>query len=152
MPESASLGGVPGSGGWGAVWSAPGGVSTLGGLLRGGIWSRGVSTLGGVWVSALEADTPLWTELQTPVKTLPWPNFVAAGNKYSNRPRRTSTRSDLCRRHPLSTRSVHSSRASSPTERPAKTSCPDSPGRSLQNTTQHKMCLYRGRKPGNTHS
>ena len=23
---------------------------------------------------------PLWTESQTPVKTLPWPNFVAAGN------------------------------------------------------------------------
>ena len=22
---------------------------------------------------------PLWTESQTPVKTLPWPNFVAAG-------------------------------------------------------------------------
>ena len=27
-----------------------------------------------------EADTPLRTESQTPVKTLPWPNFVAAGN------------------------------------------------------------------------
>ena len=23
--------------------------------------------------------TPPWTESQTPVKTLPWPNFVAAG-------------------------------------------------------------------------
>ena len=24
---------------------------------------------------------PLWTESQTPVKTLPWPNFVAGGKK-----------------------------------------------------------------------
>ena len=46
----------------------PGGVYLVlgGGLLWGG-------------ASAPEADTPPWTESQTPVKTLPWPNFVAAG-------------------------------------------------------------------------
>ena len=41
----------------------------------------------GVCVSqhALRQTPPLLTESQTPVKTLPWPNFVAAGN-YVNRP------------------------------------------------------------------
>ena len=35
---------------------------------------------GGGIPACTEADPPLWTESQTPVKTLPWPNFVAAGN------------------------------------------------------------------------
>ena len=51
---------------------------------RGGV-SGGVSGPGGVGggggiPACTEADPPLWTESQTPVKTLPWPNFVAAGN------------------------------------------------------------------------
>ena len=60
--------------GWGV--SAPGGVSALGG--------GGCLLLGGCGIPACtEADTPpLWTESQMLVKTLPWPNFVAAG-KYS---------------------------------------------------------------------
>ena len=96
-------GGVPGPGG--CTWSW-GGVPGLGcgPGLGGHTWSRGVPGLGGYLVlggvSALggfqpggrllvggipactEADTPppLLTESQTPVKTLPWPNFVAAGN------------------------------------------------------------------------
>ena len=48
----------------------------------GGVCSRG----GGSGIPACtEADTlpPLLTESQTPVKTLPWPNFVAAGNNVS---------------------------------------------------------------------
>ena len=61
-----------------------------GGLVPGAVCSRGVSGPRGGVVSALgggipactEANTlPPWTESQTPVKTLPWPNFVAAGNK-----------------------------------------------------------------------
>ena len=48
-----------------------------GGLLLGGSAPRGVSQ------HALRQNTPpLWTESQTPVKTLPWPNYVAAG-KYT---------------------------------------------------------------------
>ena len=71
-----SQGGVSAPGGCvcsrgGLLWwvSAPGGVSALGG-----------SAPGGCIPACTEADTPLWTESQTPVKTLPWPNFVAAGN------------------------------------------------------------------------
>ena len=72
------------------------GVSALGGVCSwGDVSSQGVSAPEGVSapgdrVSApgggcgipacTEADTPPWTESQTPVKTLPWPNFVAAGN------------------------------------------------------------------------
>ena len=58
-----------------------GGVSAPGGLLQ-GVYSWGVSVPRG-WCGippCTEADTPLWTESHTPVKTLPWPNFVAAGN------------------------------------------------------------------------
>ena len=88
MPESASRGG--------GVWS--GGVSGLGGgwcLLRGGCLVQGglvsglgggvclvrgvVSAPGGVSQYALR-QTPLPpVDRQTPVKILPWPNFVAAG-------------------------------------------------------------------------
>ena len=61
-----------------AGWVVPG--------VWGGVWSRGVCSGGCVWSgggggiqACTEADSPLWTESQTPVKTLPWPNFVAAG-------------------------------------------------------------------------
>ena len=73
-------------------------------------WQRGVSLLGGVLPAGVSPcqggppcwgvlpargspcrgvlparggsllETPPWTESQTPVKTSPWPNFVAAGN------------------------------------------------------------------------
>ena len=96
---------------WGV--SAPGGVSTPGGCLLwgvsalGGVCSWGVSAPGGVCSGRClllggcllggcllpggypsmqwgrHPPSPLWTELQTPVKTLPWPNFVAAANKFS---------------------------------------------------------------------
>ena len=78
-------GGVPGPGGvvclvWGGVCSW-GVVCLVQGwgvcLVPGGAWSGGGSGI----PACTEADTPLWTKSQTPVKTLPWPNFVAAGNK-----------------------------------------------------------------------
>ena len=61
----------------------PGGVCSGGVSAPGGVCSRGVSA-GNVCIPACtEADTPLLTESQTPVKILPWPNFVAAGkNSY----------------------------------------------------------------------
>ena len=49
--------------------SAPRGVSPPRGVCSGGVVSQ----------HALRQTPPL-TESQTPVKTLPWPNFVAAGN------------------------------------------------------------------------
>ena len=61
-----SLGGV----------SAPGWVSAPGGLPRRSLCSRGR----GVSQHALRQTPPALTESQTSVKTLPWPNFVAAGN------------------------------------------------------------------------
>ena len=95
MPESASRG-----------VSDPGGVCSRGvsargegGLLQGGgcllqgclLWgvvcSWGVSAWGGVVVSQYalrQTSPPRWTESQTPVKTLPWPNFVAAGKKLNS--------------------------------------------------------------------
>ena len=49
-------------------------------LLGGGVSAPGGCLLWGVGIPACtDADTPLLTESQTPVKTLPWPNFVAAG-------------------------------------------------------------------------
>ena len=76
MPESASRGGG-GSGPGGGVCS--GGVSGPGGSGPRGCLLRGVCL---VWSQhALRQNPPpLWTESQMPVKTLPWPNFVAAGN------------------------------------------------------------------------
>ena len=61
-------------------------------VLGGSAWSQGglglpgpggvCLVLGGSGIPACtEADSPLLTESQTPVKTLPWPNFNAAGNK-----------------------------------------------------------------------
>ena len=63
-----------------------GGVCSWGGLLLGGLLlgrsapggGAVCSWGGGVIPACTEAD-PLWTESQTPVKTLLWPNFVAAG-------------------------------------------------------------------------
>ena len=59
--------------------SAPGGGG-LGLLLGAGVvCSRGG---GGASKHALrQTPSPLLTESHTPVKTSPWPNFVAAGNK-----------------------------------------------------------------------
>ena len=68
--------------------SAPGRVSAPGGCLLpgsgvsapGGVCSRGVSAPRGCIPGCTEAENPpLWTESQTSVKTLPWPNFEAAG-------------------------------------------------------------------------
>ena len=55
------------------LYLVPGGI-----LSPGGVLSPAGCLPGGV----PEADTPPppWTESQTPVKTLPWHNFVAAGN------------------------------------------------------------------------
>ena len=63
---------LPGGGVRGVL--GPGGC-----LLREGwcAWSGG----GLASQHALRQTPPLWTESQTPVKTLPWPNFVAAGNE-----------------------------------------------------------------------
>ena len=78
-------GGVGGSA-WGGVCSwgmcLLRGVSAPGGCLLPGLVSAlgGVSAPGGCIPACTEANTPLWTESQTPVKTLPCPNFVAGGN------------------------------------------------------------------------
>ena len=68
--------GVPGPRG---VCSQGGGVSGPRGcfiLGPGGAWSQGGSI-----PACTEADTPTPVDRHTLVKTLPWPNFVAAGNK-----------------------------------------------------------------------
>ena len=69
---------------WGGTWSwGWGGVPGLGWCTypAGCSWSWGVYLLlGGVSQLVLRQTPPLLTESQTPVKTLPWPNFVAAGN------------------------------------------------------------------------
>ena len=78
-----SLSGPPGvcSGGWCLLW---------GGLVRGvcvcsgGIWSGGVCICSwGVVSQHALRQTPPWRESQMPVKTLPWPNFFAAGKNPS---------------------------------------------------------------------
>ena len=86
-----------GRSGWVGVWLC---VCSGGGcLLRGGCLLWGVSALlwggllqgrcllpqgacsGGCIPASTEADNPpSVNQSQTPVKTLPWPNFVAAGN------------------------------------------------------------------------
>ena len=59
-----------------------GSAPRVGGLLPGGVCSGGVCSRGRGWHPSMHwGRPPLWTESQTPVKTLPWPNFVAAGNK-----------------------------------------------------------------------
>ena len=52
-----------------------------GGSARGGLVPGGESGPGGVSQYALRQTPPL-TESQTPVKTLPCPNFVAGGKYY----------------------------------------------------------------------
>ena len=96
MPESASrevsTWGVSAPGGGGVCSQAGGicsggGVCSLGGVCSGGcLLPGGVCSWGGVCSQgcvasqhALRQTPPLWTESQTPVKTLPRPNFVAAG-------------------------------------------------------------------------
>ena len=64
--------------------SAPGGVCSRGGLLPGGSVPGGCLLQGVVSQHALRQTPPLWTESQTPVKTLSWPNFVAAGNNHGS--------------------------------------------------------------------
>ena len=66
-------------GGRGQCVPGPGGCLLGGGACAGGCaWSRG----GLASQHALrQTPPPLWTESQMPVKTLPWPNFVVAGNK-----------------------------------------------------------------------
>ena len=85
MLESASRGvSAPGV-------SVPEGLLPGGGVCLEGVCFRGVSApggsapggsapRGGCIPACTETDTPLLTESQTPVKILPWPNFVAAGN------------------------------------------------------------------------
>ena len=69
-----------------SAWSRRG-VCLVGGASA---WSGGVSAWSGgsAWSgrgglasqhALRQTPPPLWTESQTPVKTLPWPNFVAAG-------------------------------------------------------------------------
>ena len=79
-------GGLPGPGGVcsrGGAWSR--GVSACSGgvcLFRGGsTWSGGVCLVrGGISQHALrQTPLPPPVDRQTPVKILPWPNFVAAG-------------------------------------------------------------------------
>ena len=85
FPGGSALGGVC-SGGclvWGEGGSAPGGGGWRGGGWREGGRGMGVLGRGGGWVSqhALR-QTPLPpVDRHTPMKILPWPNFVAAGKK-----------------------------------------------------------------------
>ena len=85
---SASCGGVCFWGVCSRGVSAPVGCLLQGGLLLGGclllgcvcsgrcVCSRGVSAPGGCGIpTCTEANTPLWTESLTPVKTLPWPQL-----------------------------------------------------------------------------
>ena len=75
---------APGGGGvWsqGVVWSLGGVAGPMGGLVLGGVCSWGGVCSGGVSQHALR-QTPLPpVDRLTPVKILPWPNFVAPGNK-----------------------------------------------------------------------
>ena len=60
---------VPGLGG---VWSGRG-------LCSWGVPGPGGSAPGGYIPACTEADTPPPVDRHTPVKILPWPNFIAAG-------------------------------------------------------------------------
>ena len=96
-PEGCLLGGICSQGGLlpggllqgvsapgGGVSAPGGGVCSQGGVgvSAGGLSAMGVSAPGGgVSQHVLRQTPPLLTESQTPVKTLPWPNFVAASNK-----------------------------------------------------------------------
>ena len=69
--------GVSGPGG--CVWC--GGCLLLGGLVLGGVCSCGGLLRGGISQHALRQTPPV--DRHTPVKILPWPNFIAAGNNNS---------------------------------------------------------------------
>ena len=60
----------------------PGGCLLPGGVCPGGVCSGGPAW--GVVSQHAQVDTPPWTESHTSVKTLPWPNFVAAGKNQIN--------------------------------------------------------------------
>ena len=51
----------------------------------GGCLLQGASALGGVYIPACTEADPPPVDRQMPVKILPWPNFVAAGNKGDSR-------------------------------------------------------------------
>ena len=86
----------------GGVYWVPGGVCSRGvSDPRGCVFSGGGGGGGvcsrGVWYPSMHwgRHPRLWTESHTPVKTLPWPNFVAAGkngNKYWKNERILSVR------------------------------------------------------------
>ena len=85
MLESASRGGQVWSGGVIHFWS--GGVWSWRGLLLGGLVPEvgsgpggGVCSQGGISQHALRQTAPPPVDRHKPVKILPWPNFVAAGN------------------------------------------------------------------------
>ena len=98
FPGGVCSGGVCSGGVSAPEGSAPRGVSALGGVCSQGVSAPGGSALGGVSAPGVSAPggcllpggvypsmhwgrhSPLLTESQMPVKTLPWPNFVAAGN------------------------------------------------------------------------
>ena len=60
----------------GSVWSHGGVFGPEGVSGPGPVWSQGGVCSGGCGIPAcIEADTPLWTEWQTGVKILPWPQL-----------------------------------------------------------------------------
>ena len=78
-----SQGGSAPRGGWGLL---PGGVPGPGGMVvsgpGGGVCSGGgAAPRGGSQYALRQTPLPPPLDRQTPVKILPWPNFVAAGNK-----------------------------------------------------------------------
>ena len=58
-----------------------GGVTSRGGLLGGALLLGGLLPGGSISQHALRQTPPV--DRQTPVKILPWPNFVAAGKNYT---------------------------------------------------------------------
>ena len=69
---------VSGRGVWSGGVCSWGGSVPGGGLVWGGSGPGGVSAPGGISQHALRQTPPV--DRQTPVKILPWPNFVAASN------------------------------------------------------------------------
>ena len=78
--EGGLVRGVWSGGDW-SGGSAPGGL-VWGGVCSRGVWSGGVCSQGGISQLALRQTPPV--DRHTPVKILPWPNFVAAGNKMNH--------------------------------------------------------------------
>ena len=71
--------------GWGWGGFLPGGVYPGGCLPGGCLPRRGCLPQGGSYPGECLPDTPLWTESQTGVKTLPCCNYAADGNKVQRR-------------------------------------------------------------------